>query len=108
MSGVRTPAMGNQVRAHAAVSGVHQVKPWYARGKGEISDADKIPVTDAVAMLVQRAESTPKQTGIYLALDTCRAPLSEPGSGGPSCKGGERKIDKKTTRNIQDCKLQHG
>ena len=50
--------MGNQVRMHTAVGKVHQVKPWCARGKGEISDADKIPVTDAVAMLLQRTERT--------------------------------------------------
>jgi hypothetical protein len=102
MSGVRTPSMGNQVRMHTAVRKVHQVKPWCARGKGEISDADKIPVTDAVAVLLQRSERTPQQTGIYLAADTFYPPLSMPGPGGPGCKGGKRKIDKKTTRNVQD------
>ena len=94
--------MGNQVRMHTAIGKVHQVKPWRARGKGEISDADKIPVADAVAMLLQRTERTPQQMGIYLAVDTFCPSLSEPGPGGPGCKGGERKIDEKTTRNVQD------
>ena len=102
MSGVRTPSMGNQVRMHTAVGQVHQVKPWCARGKGEISDADKIPVTDAVAMLLQGTERTLQQTGIYLAIDTFCPSLSDPGSRGPRCKGGKRKIDKKTPRNVQD------
>jgi hypothetical protein len=62
--------MGNQVRAYAAVSEVHQVKPGYARGKREVGDTDKIPVTDAVVMSLQRVERAPQQTRSYPAADT--------------------------------------
>jgi len=70
MSGVGAPPMSNQVRAHAAVGEVHQVKPRCARGKGEVGDTDNIPVADAVVMLLQSIERTPQQTGIYWAVDT--------------------------------------
>ena len=53
MSGVGTASMGNQVGPHATIGEVHQVKPRCARGKGEVGDADKIPVADAVVMLLQ-------------------------------------------------------
>ena len=99
--------MGNQVRAHAAVGEVHQVKPWCTRGKGEVRDPDKIPVADAVAMLVQNIERTPQQTGIYLACDTFCPAGSEPGSRGPRSNAGEGKIDKKTAGKYQDTELQH-
>jgi hypothetical protein len=88
--------MGNQVRAHVAVGEVHQVEPRCARGKGEVGDADKIPVADAVVMLLQRIERTPQQTGIYLAFDTFCPSECEPGSRGPRSNAGKRKIDKKT------------
>jgi len=88
--------MSNQVRAHVAVGEVHQVKPRCARGKGEVGDADKIPVADAVVMLLQRIERTPQQTGIYLVVDTFGPTEREPGSRGPRSKAGNSKIDKKT------------
>ena len=97
--------MGNQVRAHATVGEVYQVKPRCARGKGEVGDADKIPAADAVAMLLQSIERTPKQTGIYLAIDTVCSSECEPGSGGSRSKAGKRKIDKKTAGKYQDIKL---
>ena len=99
--------MGNQVRAHAAVGEVHQVKPRCARGKGEVGDADKVPVADAVVMLLQSIERTPQQTGIYLAGDTFCPSECEPGSRGPRSKAGNRKIDKKTAGKYQDIELQH-
>src|SRR5882757_3662887 len=107
MSGIGAPTMGNQVRAHAAVGDVHQVKPRCARGKGEVGDADKIPIADAVVMLLQSIERTPQQTGIYLAVDTFCGSACEPGSRGPRSKAGKSKIDKKTTRKYQDIELQH-
>ena len=107
MSGVGAPTMGNQVRAHAALGEVHQVKPRRTRGKGEIGDADKVPVADAVAMLLQSIERTPQQTGIYPAVDTFRSSECEPDSRGPRSKAGKRKIDKKTTGKYQDIELQH-
>jgi hypothetical protein len=99
--------MGNQVRAHVAVGEVHQVKPRCARGKGEVGDADKIPVADAVVVLLQSIERTPQQTGIYLAADTFCPSARERGSRRPRSKGGNRKIDKKTAGKYQDIELQH-
>ena len=99
--------MGNQVRAHAAVGEVHQVKPGCARGKGEVGDADKIPVVDAIAMLLQSSKRTPQQTGIYLAVDTFCPSESKRSSCGPGSKDRKRKIDKKTAGNYQDIELQH-
>src|ERR1700688_505873 len=107
MSGVGAPTMSNQVRAHAAFGEVHQVKPRRTRGKGEIGDADKIPVADAVVMLLQSIERTPQQTGIYLAPDTFRPSECEPSSRGPGSKAGKREIDKKTAGKYQDIELQH-
>ena len=107
MSGVGAPSMGNQVRPHAALGEVHQVKPRSARGKGEVGDADKIPVADAVVMLLQSIERTPQQTGIYLALDTFWPSECEPSSCGSRSKAGKRKIDKKTAGKYQDIELQH-
>jgi hypothetical protein len=97
--------MGNQVRADAAVNKVHQVKPRCARGKREVGDADKIPVRDAVVMLLERIERTPQQTGIYLTVDTFRLSESEPNSCGSGSKGGKSKIDQKTAGNYQDDEL---
>jgi hypothetical protein len=62
--------MSNQVRSDAAVSKIHQVKPRCARGKGEVSDADKIPVADASVVSLQRIKRTSKQTGIDPTVDT--------------------------------------
>jgi len=82
MSGVGTASMGNQVGPHATIGEVHQVKPRCARGKGEVGDADKIPVADAVVMLLQSSERTPQQSGVYLAIDTFWPPERKPGSSG--------------------------
>ena len=97
--------MGNQVRAQPALGEVHHVKPRRTRGKGEIGDADKIPVADAVVMLLQSIERTPQQTGIDLAVDNFCPSESEPDSRGPRSKAGKRKIDKKTAGKYQDDKL---
>ena len=91
--------MCNQVRAHAAVGEVHQVKPRRARGKREIGDADKVPVADAVVMLRQGIERAPQQSRIYLAVGALRPSESKPCSRGPGSEAGKRKIDKKTARN---------
>ena len=99
--------MGDQVRADAAVNEVHQVKPWCARGKREIGDADNIPVGDAVAMLFEGIERTPQQTGIYVAVETRCLSQREPGSRGRGGKTGEGKIDKITAGKYQDMQLQH-
>ena len=99
--------MGNQVRAHAALGEVHQVKPRRARRKGEVGDTDKIPVADAVVMLLQSIKRTPQQTGIYLVVDTFCPSKCEPSSRVPRSKAGKRKIDKKTAGKYQDIELQH-
>jgi hypothetical protein len=106
MSGIGTPSMGDQVRPHAAVGEVHQVKPTCTRGKGEVGDADKIPVGDTVVMLLQSVERTPQQTGIYL-VDTLWPSESKRSSRGPRSKAGKSKIDKKAAGKYQDRELQH-
>jgi hypothetical protein len=52
--------MCDQIRPHAAVGEVYQVKPRRTRGKGEVSDADKVSVGDAVVMPLQCIERAPK------------------------------------------------
>jgi hypothetical protein len=93
--------VGNQVRAHAAVGEVYQVKSRRARRKREVGDADEILEADAVAVALQSVERTAQQIGIY-PLDSFRAPESESGPRGPRSNAGERKIDEKTTGNYQD------
>src|SRR5580658_5600110 len=105
MRRVGTPAMGNQMRLHAAVREIHQVKPRCARGKGEIGDADKIPVADAGVMLLQSGERAPQQTGGDLAAVAFCSSKSKPSSSRPTSKAGKRKIDKKAARKYQDIDL---
>jgi hypothetical protein len=100
--------MGNQVRPHATIAEVHQVEPWRARRKGEIGDADKIPVADAALMSLQSAERAPQQTRVYPAVDTFWPSERKTGSRRPGSNAGKRKIDKKTTRKYQDVELQRG
>jgi hypothetical protein len=66
--------MCDQMRSHTAVSEIHQVEPRCTRGKGEVSDADKVSVDDAVVMSLQSIERTRKQAGSYLAVDTLWSP----------------------------------
>ena len=68
--------MGDQMRLHAAVGEPHQVEPRYTRGKGEVSDADKVSVGDAALMPLQSIERASQQTGSYLAADSFRLPES--------------------------------
>jgi hypothetical protein len=75
--------MGDQMRLHAAVGELHQVKPRYTRGKGEVGDADEVPGGDAVVMPLQSIERAPKQTGSYLTAGSCRSP-----KGGSSARRG--------------------
>ena len=98
--------MGNQVRAHAAVGELHQVKPRCARGKGEVGDADKIPIANAGVMLLHRIERTPQQTGSDLTVDAFCSSESEPRSRRPRSKTGKSKIGKKASRKYQDIELQ--
>jgi hypothetical protein len=100
-------SVGNQVRPDAAVRDVDQVEPWCPRRKGEVSDADKVSVADAVLMSLQSIERTPNQTGIDLTVDAVRSSESKPRSRGPTSKPGKRKIDKKTAGKYQDFELQH-
>jgi hypothetical protein len=105
MRGIGTPSMSDQMRSHAAVGEVHQVEPQCARGKGEIGDADKVSVADAVLVSLQRIERTPQQTGSYLAVGAFCSSKSEPSACRPTSKAGKRKIDKKTAGNYQDIEL---
>src|ERR1700722_4990330 len=70
MRGVRTPSVCDQMRPHAAISEAQQVEPRCTRRKGEVNDADKVSVADAVLMSLQGIERTPKQSGSYWAVDT--------------------------------------
>jgi hypothetical protein len=97
--------MGNPVRPNAAVSEVHQVESRYARREGEVSDADKVPVADAVLMLLQSVERTPMQTGIDSTVDRVCASESKLCSRRPRGKARKRKIDKKAAGNHQDTEL---
>ena len=98
--------MGNQVRARAALGEVHQVKPRCARGKGEVGDADKIPIANAGVMLLQSIERTPQQTGSDLTVDAFCSSESEPSSCRPRSNAGKSKIDQKASRKYQDIELQ--
>jgi hypothetical protein len=53
MRRIGTLSMGNQMRAYAALGEVHDVKPWYTRRQGEVSDADKVSAADAVVVSLQ-------------------------------------------------------
>lgn len=105
MRRIGTSAMGNQMRPHAAVSEVHQVKPRCARGKGEIGDADEVPIANAGVMLLQSIERTPQQTGRDVTVDAFCSSESEPGSGRRRSKTGKSKIDKEASRTYQDIEL---
>ena len=61
--------MCNQMRPHAAVGQIHQVKPPGTRGKREVSDAYKVSATDAALMSLQGIERPPKQSGTNLPVD---------------------------------------
>ena len=76
--GVRTPSMRHQMRLHAAVGDLNQVEPRCTRGKGEVGEADKVSVGDAVVMSLQRIERPPQQSRRYRADDTFRLPESGP------------------------------
>jgi len=51
--------MCDQMGLHATVGEIHHVKSRLARGKGEVSDADKVSVSDAVLMTLQSIERPP-------------------------------------------------
>ena len=74
------------------------MKPRRARGKGEVGDADKIPIANAGVMLLQSIERTPQQTGSDLTVDAFCPSESEPSSCRPRSKTGKSKIDKKASR----------
>ena len=95
------------MRLHAAIGEVYQVEPRRTRGKGEVSDADKVLVGDALLMSLQSIERAPKQTRSYLTVNTFGSSESEPGARGSRSKAGNRKTDKKTAGKYQDIELQH-
>ncbi len=78
------------------------MEPRRTRGKGEVSDPDKVSIGDALVMSLQSIERTPKQTGSCLAVDFFCSSERETGSRGSRSKAGKSKIDKKTTRKYQD------
>jgi len=70
--------VGYEMGLDTAVGEVHQVKSRRTRGKGEISDADEVSVSDALLVLIQSIERTPKQTRGYLAVSAFRSSVSKP------------------------------
>jgi hypothetical protein len=94
------------MRSHAAVAEPYQVEPRCTRGKGEVSDADKVLVRDEVVMSLQSIERTPKQTGSDLAVGSFCSPESEGSAGRSRSKAGKSKSDKKTTGKYQDVEFQ--
>jgi hypothetical protein len=98
--------MCDQVRPHAAVGEIYQVEPRCARGKREVSDADKVSVRDAVVMPFLSIERTPKQTGSYLAVDSFCSSESEGSACRSRSKAGKSKFGKKTTGKYQDVEFQ--
>jgi hypothetical protein len=57
--------MRHQVRSHAAVREIQQMKSRRTRGEGEIRNADRVAVSDAQTMPLQCIECAPKHTGRY-------------------------------------------
>ena len=100
--------MGNQVRAHAAVGEIHQVESRRSRGKGEVSDADKVSVNDAVLMALQRISRPTQQIWRDLAADSFCLPKRRPRSRGRRSQASQREFDKRTARIYQDLEFQHG
>jgi hypothetical protein len=64
--------MSDEMRADATFGEIHHVKPRRARGKGEVSDADEVSVTDAVLVPLKRVKRAAKQAGSYLAAGSAR------------------------------------
>jgi len=95
MRGIRTPSMCEPVRRTLPSARFTQVEPRRTRGKGEISDADKVPVRDEVVMSLQSIERTPKQTGSDLAVDSFLFVRKRGSAGRPRSKAGKSKSDKK-------------
>jgi hypothetical protein len=98
--------MGDQMRAHAAISEIHQVEPRCTRRQREVSYTDEIPVVDAIVVPLQGVERATQQTGVDLGVDTFR-----PSAGQLCCRRcgsepGKRKIDEKAARKYQDLELQ--
>jgi hypothetical protein len=83
------------------------VEPRCTRRKGEVSDADKVSVADAVPMSLQSIERTPKQSGSYLTVDPVCSSECEPSSYGHRGKTGKSKIDQRTAGKYQDIELRH-
>ena len=76
--------MGNPMRSHAAVGEVHQVEPRRVRGKGEVGDADEIPVRNAALVSFECPEGALQQPGIYRPTDPRRSSDGGPRSRRPS------------------------
>ena len=77
------------------------MEPRCTRGKGEVSDADKVSVGDAVVMSLQSIERAPKQTGSYLAADSFRSPESGPSACRRSSQAGKESLTKKRRENTK-------
>jgi hypothetical protein len=77
--------MSDQMRTDATVGEIHHVKPRRARGKGKVSDANKVPVADAVLVPFKRVKRATQQTGSYLAAGSVH--LRKRGACTGGCRG---------------------
>jgi L,D-transpeptidase catalytic domain len=82
------------------------VEPWRPRGKGKVCNPDNVPKGNAVSVLLQRLEGTPKQLRVERAahgLGACHNGLRRDDPSGHACNGD---ADKGATGNYQDLKIQ--
>jgi hypothetical protein len=105
--GVGASPMRDQMRTNAAVSEPQHVEPWPTRGPGEIRDADKVPVGDAVAVSVQRIERALTQGRGHEAAGIVRLPEGGPSDRRGASQTGQRETEEMTTGKGQDVKFRY-
>jgi hypothetical protein len=97
--------MCNEMRPYAAIGEFHQVEPRYARGQGEVSDADEVSVRDAVVMSLQGSERPLQQSGSDPAVESYCLSESKSSPYGARSKAHQSKIHKRTAGKDQDVEL---
>jgi hypothetical protein len=97
--------MRNQMRTHTAVVQFDDMKSWAFRWKREVSNADKIPVRNAVPMGIQCVKRAPQQTGRYRSIG-CFASSESARHNRSISHSRKRDFDQRTARICQDDQLQ--
>jgi hypothetical protein len=98
MQRVGSPSMRDQMRAHAAIGEIHQVKSREARGQREIGNADEILESDAVAVSFQRVQGTTEQDRRYGAIDAVSSRRSRARHGRRTSQTGQGETEEMTAR----------